>query len=111
MDIMIAVVVAIVSAICLCLCLICCCCCCCCHKQSARISNKNDDVEKGEPNYPLQQFAIGNEETDGNNKFRSKREYTHIASIYMYNEDEVVERTHSELGTTLWTNDSQVREK
>ena len=108
MDIIIAVVVAIVSAICLCLCLICCCR---CHKQSARISNKNDDVEKGEPNYPLQQFAIGNEETDGNNKFRSKREYTRTASIYMYNEDEVVERAHSELGTTLWTNDSQVREK
>ncbi len=67
-------------------------------------------MEKGESNYPLKQFAIGNEETDGNHKFRSKREYTRTA-IYMYDEDEVVERAHSESGTTLWTNDGQVREK
>ena len=32
-------------------------------------------------------------------------------NIYLYDEDEVVERANSESGTTLWTNHGQVREK
>lgn len=109
--IIIAVITAVVVAAVVFLC--CCCWCCCCQSQSNRVNNK-PDVERGEQLkcYPVDpNESISNEETDGAHRhyYYGRRE-NQQPHIYIYNEEEVVDRANSENGTLLWVNKKQVGE-